>query len=74
MENNYCNRLYGQGECEMYKKLKQALSEIKEIAQNNIDCKEFMAIQCMLMGCVDDKNKALQQILQKIRECEVENA
>ena len=29
-----------------------------------------MAIQCMLIGCVDDKNKALQQILQKISEVE----
>ena len=51
-------------------RLMGCITEIKEIVQNNIDCKEFMAIQCMLIGCVDDKNKALQQILQKISEVE----
>ena len=55
-------------------KLKQTLAEIKEIAKQEIDSKEFMIVQCMLNGNVDNKNKVLKQILQKISECEVENA
>ena len=51
-------------------KLRQTLTEIKEIAKSEIDSKEFMAIQCMLNGSVDNKNKVLKQILQKISECE----
>ena len=51
-------------------KLKQTLAEIKEIAESEIDSKEFMAIQCMLNGSVDNKNKVLKQILQKISEVE----
>ena len=58
-------------ECE---KLKETLTEIKEIARQEIDSKEFMIVQCMLNGNVDDKNKVLKQILQKISECDVENA
>ena len=54
-------------------KLKAILTEIKEIAESEIDSKEFMAIQCMLNGSVDNKNKVLEQILQKIRKCEVSN-
>ena len=53
---------------------KQTLAEIKEIAESEIDSKEFMVVQCMLNGSVDNKNKILEQILQKISECEVENA
>ena len=53
--------------------LKQTLAEIKEIAKQEIDSKEFMIVQCMLNGSVDDKNKVLKQILQKISECEVKN-
>lgn len=49
-------------------KLKQTLIEIKEIAESEMDSKEFMAIQCMLNGSVDNKNKVLKQILQKISE------
>ena len=52
------------------KKLRQTLTEIKEIAESEIDSKEFMAIQCMLNGSVDNKNKVLKQILQKISERE----
>ena len=52
-------------------KLKQTLTEIKEIAKQEIDSKEFMIVQCMLNGSVDNKNKVLKQILQKISECEV---
>lgn len=55
------------------KKLKQTLADIKDIAERETDSKEFMAIQCMLNGSVDDKNKVLKQILQKISECEVKN-
>ena len=55
-----------------YDKLKTTLTEIKEIARQEIDSKEFMIVQCMLNGNVDDKNKVLKQILQKISECEVE--
>jgi chromosome segregation ATPase len=51
-----------------YDQLKAKLIEIKEIAQSNMDCKQFMAIQCMLTGSTDDKNKVLEQILQKISE------
>ena len=51
-------------------KLSKTLTEIKEIAESEIDSKEFMAIQCMLNGSVDNKNKVLKQILQKISECE----
>ena len=54
-------------------KYKNCLTEIKEIAESEIDSKEFMAIQCMLNGSVDNKNKVLKQILQKISECEVED-
>ena len=50
-------------------KLKQTLTEIKEIAESEIDSKEFMVVQCMLNGSVDNKNKILEQILQKISEC-----
>lgn len=50
------------------KKYKQALKEIKEITESEIDSKEFMAIQCILNGSVDNKNKVLKQILQKINE------
>ena len=39
------------------KKLRQTLTEIKEIAEIEIDSKEFMAIQCMRNGSVDNKNK-----------------
>ena len=53
-----------------YDKLKTALTEIKDIAESEIDSKEFMAIQCMLNGSVDNKNKVLKQILQKISEVE----
>lgn len=52
-------------ECE---ELKETLIEIKEIVKQEIDSKEFMIVQCMLNGSVDDKNKVLQQILQKISE------
>ena len=50
--------------------LLQTLTEIKEIAESEIDSKEFMAIQCMLNGSVDNKNKVLKKILQKISEVE----
>lgn len=53
--------------CKVYEK---TLTEIKEIAESEMDSKEFMAVQCMLNGSVDNKNKVLKQILQKIRECE----
>ena len=51
-------------------KLATCIEEIKEIAESEIDSKEFMAIQCMLNGSVDNKNKVLEQILQKISEVE----
>lgn len=51
-------------------KYKQTLAEIKEIAKSEMDSKEFMTIQCMLNGSVDNKNKVLMQILQKINEVE----
>ena len=51
-------------------KFKNCLTEIKEIAKQEIDSKEFMIVQCMLNGNVDDKNKVLKQILQKISEVE----
>lgn len=54
-----------------FKQLKQTLTEIKEIAESEMDSKEVMAVQYMLNGSVDNKNKVLQQILQKINECEV---
>ena len=54
-------------------KYKNCLTEIKDIAKQEIDSKEFMIVQCMLNGNVDDKNKVLKQILQKISECEVLN-
>ena len=44
------------------------IEEIKEIAKTEIDSKEFMIVQYMLNGSVDDKNKVLKQILQKISE------
>ena len=47
-------------------KLKQTLTEIKEIAESEIDSKEVMVVQCMLNGSVDHKNKVLKQILQKL--------
>lgn len=53
--------------------LKQTLAEIKKIAESEIDSKEFMVVQCMLNGDVDNKNKILEQILQKISECEGNN-
>ena len=53
-------------------KLKQTLAEIKEIAESEMDSKEFMAVQYMLNGSVDNKNKVLKQILQKINEVEDE--
>jgi MscS family membrane protein len=52
-------------------KINRACDILKEIAESEIDSKEFMAIQCMLNGSVDNKNKVLKQILQKISECEV---
>ena len=58
-----------------YKQLaryKQAIEKIKEIAENEIDDKGIMAVQIMLNGSPDPKNKVLKQILQKIKECEVE--
>lgn len=57
-------------ECE---DLKETLIEIKKIAKSEIDSKEFMVVQCMLNGDVDNKNKILEQILQKISECEENN-
>ena len=54
-------------------KYQQTLVDIKDIAERETDSKEFMAIQCMLNGSVDDKNKVLKQILQLIKECEVED-
>ena len=54
-------------------KNKQILAEIEKIAKSEIDSKEFMVVQCMLNGSVDNKNKILGQILQKISECEVKN-
>lgn len=59
-----------------YKQLaryKQAIEKIKEIAENGIDDKEIMTVQIMLNGSPDPKNKVLKQILQKIKECEVNN-
>ena len=53
-------------------KLATCIEKIKEIAESEIDSNAFMAIQCMLNGRVDNKNKVLKQILQKISECEVE--
>ena len=53
-------------------KISKTLTEIKEIAKQEIDSKEFMIVQCMLNGNVDNKNKVLKQILQEISECEVE--
>ena len=70
-----CN-IYTCGICgnkEDCNKLYKTLTEIKEIAESEIDSKEFMAIQCMLNGSVDNKNKVLEQILQKISECEGNN-
>lgn len=55
-----------------FKKLKQTLAEIKEIAESEMDSKEFMAVQYMLNGSIDNKNKVLKQILQKINEVEDE--
>ena len=52
------------------KQLRQTLAEIKEIAESEMDSKEFMAVQCMLNGSVDNKNKVLKQIIQKINEVE----
>ena len=52
--------------------LLQTLAEIKEIAESEMDSKEFMAVQYMLNGSVDNKNKVLKQILQKINEVENE--
>ena len=49
-------------------KYKQTLTEIKEIAEGEMDSKEFMVVQYMLNGNVDNKNKVLKQILQKISE------
>lgn len=60
-------------EIEENEKLKQTLKEIKEIVRQEIDSKEFMLVQCMLNGNVDDKNKVLKQILQKISKYEVKN-
>ena len=54
-----------------YDKLKTALTEIKEIAESEMDSKEFMTVQCMLNGSVDNKNKVLKQVLQKISDLEV---
>ena len=54
------------------KKYKQALNDIKKIAESEMDSKEFMAVQYMLNGSVDNKNKVLKQIIQKINE--VKNA
>ena len=54
------------------KQLSKILTEIKEIAENEIDSKEFMVIQYMLNGNIDNKNKVLKQILQKISEVENE--
>ena len=54
-----------------YKQLaryKQAIEKIKEIAENGIDDKGIMAVQIMLNGSPDPKNKVLKQILQKISE------
>ena len=48
--------------------LLQTLTEIKEIAESEMDSKEFMAVQYMLNGNVDNKNKVLKQIIQKINE------
>ena len=72
---NFHINLVGVKECDIGEllKLKQALAEIKEIAENEIDSKEFMVIQYMLNGNIDNKNKVLKQILQKISECEVKN-
>ena len=66
-----CEDIFFQ-ENEDFRKIYSCLQEIKEIAESEIDSKEFMAIQCMLNGSVDNKNKVLKQILQKISE--VQNA
>ena len=49
-------------------KLATCIEKIKEIAEGEMDSKEFMVVQYMLNGSVDNKNKVLKQILQKIRE------
>lgn len=49
---------------------KQVVKEIKEIAENNMDDKQIIAVQTMLNGSPDAKNEVLKQIIQKCEELE----
>lgn len=62
--------------CEHYKQLseryKQAIRDIKDIAESNIDDKQIIAVQIMLNGNPDVKNEVLKQIIQKCEEVKYE--
>ena len=61
--SEYCKNCY-----ELAEQLhcyKQAIEEIKEIAESNMDDKQIIAVQIMLNGSPDIKNEVLNQIIQK---------
>lgn len=47
---------------------KQAIKEIKDIAEQNMDDKQIVAVQTMLNGSPDPKNEVLAKIIQKCEE------
>lgn len=46
----------------------QVIQDLKDIAENNMDDKQTMAVQVMLNGSPDVKNEVLEQIIQKCKE------
>lgn len=63
--SEYCKDCYELAE--QLQRYKQVVKDIKDIAENNMDDKQIMAVQTMLNGSPDNKNKVLAKIIQKCK-------
>ena len=76
---NFHINLVGVKECDIREllKLKQTLTEIKEIVEIEIECKTYeIENDCFnetMCKALNEHIDFIKQILQKIKECEVEN-
>lgn len=64
--SEYCKNCYELAE--QLHHYKQAIEDIKDIAENNMDDKQIIAVQTMLNGSPDVKNEVLAKIIQKCEE------
>ena len=64
--SEYCKSCYELAE--QLHRYKQAVEDIKEIAESNMDDKQIIAVQIMLNGSPDIKNEVLAKIIQKCEE------